>query len=88
MKEVHRKVMSIFNTSIRAHCAVFFKEAWCSPAQFSTWVKDKDHPNLASFTKWLLLEEKEGEGMKLVADPDPPTFYQTLAKKYAGQLCN
>ena len=44
------------------------------------WVRS--HPNLASFTTWLLSEE-EG-GMKLTADPDPPTFYQTLGKRCGG----
>ena len=48
---------------------------------FESWIKT--HSSLASFSKWLL-EEVE-TGFKLKGDPDPPTFYQTLAERYQGK---
>ncbi|XP_019848743.1 PREDICTED: ubiquitin carboxyl-terminal hydrolase 32-like isoform X2 [Amphimedon queenslandica] len=48
----------------------------CTPNYFSNWLET--HPNLCSFTQWLLGDENT---MSLTAEPDPPTFYQTLADK-------
>ena len=55
----------------------------CSTDHFESWVLE--HADLASFTEWLLGEgtaEDEECGFRLEAEPDPPTFYQTLAKMY------
>ena len=65
---------------------LFLQEPYCSMEHFESWIKT--HSSLASFSKWLL-EEVE-TGFKLKGDPDPPTFYQTLAERYQGKpvACN
>lgn len=67
----------------RQRRAISFKlqEAWCSPDTFKIWIRA--HPNLSSFTQWLFSEEMV---MSFTAEPDPPTFYETLSKKYERKL--
>jgi len=60
---------------------LFLQEPYCSMEHFESWIKT--HTSLASFSKWLL--EEEETGFKLKGDPDPPTFYQTLADRYQGK---
>lgn len=48
--------------------------------KFESWILQ--NVELSSFTEWLLGEGKEGQGLQLEAEPDPPTFYQTLSKKF------
>lgn len=57
---------------------LFRQESYCSVEYFEGWIKT--HQRLASFTRWLL-EEPEA-GFQLEGEPDPPTFYQTLAERY------
>lgn len=54
----------------------------CSAEGFERWIVK--HADLASFTEWLLAEgdDNDDHGLQLEAEPDPPTFYQTLAKIY------
>ena len=58
----------------------------CSVEDFEYWVLK--HADLASFTEWLLGEgcTDDGQGFQLEAEPDPPTFYQTLSKIYQCKL--
>lgn len=65
---------------------LFLQEPYCSMEHFESWIKT--HTSLASFSKWLL--EEDETGFKLKGDPDPPTFYQTLAERYQGKRvsCN
>ena len=62
---------------------LFRQEPYCTVEYFEGWIKT--HSSLASFSKWLL--EESDTGFKLEGDPDPPTFYQTLAEQYGGG-CN
>ena len=55
----------------------------CSVEHFEKWVME--HPHLSSFTRWLL-DETATTGFQLVGDPDPPSFYKTLADKFEGKL--
>lgn len=48
--------------------------------KFESWILQ--NAELSSFTEWLLGEVEEGQGLQLEAEPDPPTFYQTLSKKF------
>ena len=50
--------------------------------QFESWILQND--DLASFTEWLLGDgaSEQGQGLQLEAEPDPPTFYQTLSKRF------
>lgn len=50
--------------------------------QFESWILE--NADLASFTEWLLGEgaSEQDQGLQLEAEPDPPTFYQTLSKKF------
>ena len=54
----------------------------CSLEEFEHWVLK--HADMASFTEWLLGEGStdDEQGFLLEAEPDPPTFYQTLSKTY------
>ena len=49
---------------------------------FESWILQ--NAELSSFTEWLLGEgaSEQGQGLQLEAEPDPPTFYQTLSKKF------
>lgn len=53
----------------------------CSVEHFEKWVMD--NPHLSSFTHWLL-DDSTTAGFQLLGDPDPPSFYKTLADKYQG----
>lgn len=50
--------------------------------QFETWIMS--NADLASFTEWLLGDGTSecGQGLQLEAEPDPPTFYQTLSERF------
>ena len=56
------------------------QEPYCSVELFTSWILS--HPQLASFTQWMLAEQVVG--FSLQGDPDPPTFYQLLADEYGG----
>ena len=59
----------------------------CTTDMFESWIMK--HADLASFSEWLLGEgtsEDDSCGFRLEAEPDPPTFYQTLAKMYQCKL--
>ena len=53
--------------------------------KFESWILQ--NAELSSFTEWLLSEgvSEQGQGLQLEAEPDPPTFYQTLSKKYQSK---
>ena len=55
-----------------------FLQDFCTIEHFEHWIKHRKE--LASFTKWLLVEKETG--FKIEAEPDPPTFYQTLAEEH------
>lgn len=55
----------------------------CTADEFECWILK--HADLASFSEWLLGESEEN-GFELEAEPDPPTFYQKLAKMYHCEL--
>ena len=48
---------------------------------FERWILE--HPQLASFTVWLLGEVDDDCGFSLEGKPDPPSFHQTLAKRFS-----
>lgn len=58
----------------------------CSVDQFESWILK--NPDLASFTEWLLGDgsSEDEQGLQLEALPDPPTFYQTLAKRFQSMI--
>lgn len=58
-----------------------FKDKICSVGNFQRWLLD--HPSMASFSTWLLLESP---GLDLKGEPDSLTFYETLARKYNGRF--
>lgn len=58
-----------------------FKDKLCSVDSFQRWLLN--HPSLASFSTWLL---EEPPGLNLEGVPDSLTFYETLARKYNGEL--
>lgn len=60
---------SLFNDKKSAHIDVF--ERWIL-----------EHPQLASFTVWLL-GDVEDCGFTLEGKPDPPSFHQTLANRFS-----
>lgn len=55
-----------------------------SVEDFESWILH--HPDLASFTEWLLREESSDQGLQLEAEPDPPTFYQNLSARYDSKF--
>lgn len=61
--------------------SALFKDKFCSVESFEGWILD--HPQLASFSKWLL--EEESPGMDLEGEVDSLNFYQTLSQKYKGE---
>lgn len=58
-----------------------FKEKFCSIESFQRWVLA--NPDMASFSRWLLVEESPG--MDLEGEADSLTFYQTLSQWYKGE---
>lgn len=56
----------------------------CLVDDFEGWILK--HPDLASFTEWLLGEETCEQGLKLEAEPDPPSFYQNLSARYQSEF--
>ncbi len=62
-----------------AHFSSLFKEKVCSLESFQQWVLA--NPNMASFSRWLLLESP---GIDLEGEADSLTFYQTLSQWYKG----
>ena len=60
--------------------SLFRSEATCYVEEFQQWLLS--HPNMASFTTWLLLEEMPGFSLEMEAES--LTFYQILGQKYGG----
>lgn len=57
---------------------------FCLVDNFEGWILK--HPDLASFTEWLLGGETSKQGLQLEAEPDPPTFYQNLSGRYQSEF--
>ena len=63
---------------------VFKSEPRCRVEDFQHWLLQ--HPHMASFSSWLLIEDSPGfslEGVK-----DALSFYETLGQKFGGENTN